>query len=76
MIDVVPVVGVRTTVAVIFEFTATDPTLQITVPFTGGGQVPPGETVAELKVTPAVGNVPLKITCVAGSGPLFLTENV
>src|SRR3954469_7974832 len=69
--EVVPVVGVKTTVTVTVAFTATDPMLQTTVEFTGVGQVPPGLAVAELKVTPALGNDPLNTTCAAGSGPLF-----
>src|SRR5436190_19675389 len=69
--DVVPLVGVRTTVTVTFALTATVPMLQRTVAPTGAGQVPPGEAVAELKVTPAAGNEPLNTTCAAGSGPPF-----
>src|SRR5204863_9816152 len=74
--EVVPVVGVSTTVAVTFAFTATDWMLQSTVEFTGALQVPPGEDVAELKVTPEEGNVPLKTTCAAGSEPLLTKVKV
>src|SRR6266850_330695 len=74
--DVVPVVGVRTTLTVTFAFTATDPMLHSTVAPTGAGQVPPGVAVAELKVTPASGKEPLNTTCAAGSGPLFTKVKV
>src|SRR5712664_322963 len=74
--EVVPVVGVRTTVTVTLAFTATDPMLQSTVAPTGAGHVPPGVAVAELKVTPADGNEPLNTTCAAGSGPLLTKVKV
>ena len=74
--DVVPAKGVSTTVTVALPATATLPMGQTTVALTGGGHVPPGEEVAELKVTPVAGNAPLKTTFEAGSGPLFTKLNV
>ena len=74
--EFVPAVGVRTTVTVACAFVATVPIKQETFELVGFWQVPPGDAVAEENVNPDDGSAPLKITLLAGSGPLFTKAKV
>ena len=66
--------GVRTSVTVAVDPTASGPTVQVTTLFTGVVMHDPGLAVIEVKVAPAAGSVSLNEIVVAVSGPLLRME--